>query len=177
MLKTYYQRFVAGKKFKPAFSIEEYFEIPVGKDSIMTGFIDRIDKLSSKGYIVLDYKTEPTDRTQEAVDNDLQLTLYYWAGREFLKLDIRELGLFMMSHDKLTTSRRTQEDIPHLLRRIEDVTLKIREEEEFAPRINKYCLSCDHLEGCPLEADIRSREDIRTMEFTDSDDEITEMGE
>jgi len=135
----------------------------------MTGFIDRIDKLPGGGYIVLDYKTEPTDLTQEAVDKDLQLTLYYWASREFLKLDIRELGLFMMSHDKLTTTTRTPDDIPGLLDRVIEVTRQIRAETEFAPRINKYCLSCDHLEGCPLENKIRDDSSIRTMEFTEED--------
>ncbi len=169
MLLAYYNRFVKDKTFKPAASIEDYFEIPVGNDSIMTGFIDRIDELSTGGYTVLDYKTEPTDRSQESVDNDLQLTLYYWAARESLKMDIRELGLFMMSHDKIITTRRTPEDIPVVLNRIIDITRTIREETEFAPRINKYCQSCDHLAGCPLETEIRENTDLRTMEFTEDD--------
>lgn len=168
-LEMYFNRFVKDKKFRPAYYIEKYFELPIGDDSIMTGFIDRIDKRPGGGYIVLDYKTEPTDRTQEAVDKDLQLTLYYWASREFLDLDIRELGLFMMSHDKLMTTTRTPDDIPALLDRVIDVTRQIRAEEAFAPRKNKYCLSCDHLTGCPLEDEIRGDASIRTMEFTDSD--------
>jgi len=168
-LEMYFNRFVKGQKFRPAYYIEKYFELAVGKDSIMTGFIDRIDKRPGGGYIVLDYKTEPTDRTQEAVDKDLQLTLYYWASREFLNLDIRELGLFMMSHDTLITTTRTPDDIPELLDRVIDVTRQIRAEEVFAPRKNKYCLSCDHLTGCPLEDEIRSDASIRTMEFMESD--------
>jgi len=168
-LELYFNRFVSGQKFRPAYYIEKYFELPIGNDSIMTGFIDRIDKRPDGGYIVLDYKTEPTDRTQEAVDNDLQLTLYYWASREFLNLDIRELGLFMMSHDKLVTTKRTPDDIPALLNRVIEITGQIRAEKAFAPKKNKYCLSCDHLAGCPLENEIRSDASIRTMEFTDTD--------
>ncbi|MCD4655888.1 PD-(D/E)XK nuclease family protein, partial [bacterium] len=168
-LELFFNRFVKGQKFKPAYFIEKYFELPIGDDSIMTGFIDRIDKLSKGGYIVLDYKTEPTDRTQESVDKDLQLTLYYWASRDFLDLDIRQLGLFMMSHDKLTTTTRTPDAIPELMKRVIDVTKQIRSESEFAPQINKYCLSCDHLSGCPLEKEIRTDTAIRTMEFTSDD--------
>jgi len=168
-LEKFFNRFVKNQKFKPAYCIEKYFELPVGDDSIMTGFIDRIDKLPDGGYIVLDYKTEPTDRTQEAVDRDLQLTLYYWASQEFLGLDIRQLGLFMMSHDKLTTTSRTPQAIPELLNRVIDVTKQIRTESEFAPRINKYCINCDHLEGCSLENEIRSSSALRTMEFTGDD--------
>ena len=169
MLRQYYDRFVAGKKFKPAAEIETYFELPVGPDSIMTGFIDRIDRHPHGGYIILDYKTEPTDRTQEAVDKDLQLTLYYWAAQEFLGLEITELGLFMMSFDKLTTTVRGKENIPVLLDRIIQVTSEIRNEKDFAPKINKYCLSCDHLAGCPLEDEIRARPDLRSMAFSESD--------
>ncbi len=170
MLEAYYNRFVAHGKFKPAAFIEEYFEMPVGPDSIMTGFIDRIDRRGRKQYIVLDYKTEPTDRSQEAVDKDLQLTLYYWAATEFLNLNITELGLFMMSHDKLILTTRSKAHLPELFERIISVTEQIRQETEFAPKINKYCLSCDHLVGCPLESEIRSRKDLRTMEFTEEDD-------
>jgi len=135
----------------------------------MTGFIDRIDRLPKGGSIVLDYKTEPTDRTQEAVDKDLQLTLYYWAAREFLGLDIRQLGLFMMSHDKVIVTTRTPDDVPELFERINGVTAQIRCDTTFSPKINKYCLSCDHLAGCPLESTIRSEPSLRSMEFNDED--------
>ncbi len=169
MLQDYFNRFVKNQKFAPAAYIESYFELPVGPGSIMTGFIDRIDQLPSGGHIVLDYKTEPTDRSQESVDQDLQLTLYYWAAREFMKLDIRELGLFMMSHDKLTKTVRTSGDIPAMLDRINEVTRKIRSETQYPPAKNKYCLSCDHLVGCPLEQEIRTDPKLRTMEYTDTD--------
>jgi putative RecB family exonuclease len=169
MLEMYHRQFVENKPFKPAAQIERYFELPVGTDAIMTGFIDRIDTLPKGGSIVLDYKTEPTERTQEAVDTDLQLTLYYWAAREFLGLDIRKLGLYMMSHDTLMLTSRTPDDVPPLLERISDVSQRIQNETAFEPRINKYCLSCDHLVGCPLEQQIRNDETLRSMEFTDDD--------
>jgi len=169
MVVDYYNRFVKNQTFTPAAAIEDYFEIPVGKDSIMAGFIDRIDKLPEGGFIVLDYKTEPTDRSQEAVDKDLQLTLYYWASKTFLNLNIKQLGLFMMSFDKLVTTTRSEDDIPLLMERIEEVTRQIRHETDFKPKMNKYCLSCDHLGGCPLEDDIRCNPDLRSMEFKNDD--------
>lgn len=169
MLTDYFNQFVKSRKFFPASQIESYFEIPVGTDTVMTGFIDRIDARLDGGYTILDYKTEPTDRTPESVDTDLQLTLYYWAAREWLKLDIRELGLFMMSFDKLMTTKRTQDQIPELIDRIESVTRRIRSETDFAPKVNKYCLSCDHLNGCPIESEIRANDHLRSMEFTEDD--------
>jgi RecB family exonuclease len=169
MIERYFNQFVLNKSFKPAASIEIYFEMPVGDHTIMTGFIDRIDRVSHSDHVVLDYKTEPTRRSQQAVDEDLQLTLYFWAATEFCGLNISALGLYMMAHDELILTTRSSADIPLLLERIESVTISIKNETEFAPKINKYCRSCDHLSGCPLEKDILAREDIRTMEFTDQD--------
>lgn len=173
ILELFYHRFVKNKPFNPASYIEKYFELPVGNDAVMTGFIDRIDTVPNGGSIILDYKTEPTDRTQQKVDTDLQLTLYYWAGREFLNLDIRQLGLFMMKHDKLILTSRTPDDIPPLIERINDAVCRIRAETVFEPRINSYCLSCDHLSGCPLEDAIRADQSLRSAEYSDEivDDE------
>jgi RecB family exonuclease len=177
MLELFHHRFVENKPFKPATHIEKYFELPVGKDAVMTGFIDRIDTVPNGGSIILDYKTEPTDRTQQAVDKDLQLTLYYWAGREFLNLDIRQLGLFMMKHDKMILTSRTPDDIPPLIERINDAVCRIRAETAFAPRINTYCLSCDHLSGCPLEDEIRADQSLRSMEFSEEDFDAETAGD
>ncbi|MBN1880473.1 PD-(D/E)XK nuclease family protein [bacterium] len=177
MLTTYFNHFILKQPFRPASFIEKYFEIPVGDAAVMTGFIDRIDMVPKQGAIVLDYKTEPTDRTQEAVDKDLQLTLYYWATREFLDLDVRQLGLYMMSHDKLVMTTRTPEDIPGLLDRINDVTTRILNETEFPPKINKYCLSCDHLSECPLKISIQADQSLRSMEFNDEDSIVEYPGD
>ncbi|MBN1551948.1 PD-(D/E)XK nuclease family protein [bacterium] len=164
MLENYYDSFVATASFHPAEFIESYFEIPVGTRAVMTGFIDRIDKIDNR-YILLDYKTEPTERSQESVDSDLQLTLYYWAAKNFLGINVDTLGLYMMAHNTLLTTRRKPEDVDVLLERIKTVTNDMLTESTFEPRINKYCLSCDHLEGCPLETEIRKRGDLRSMAF------------
>lgn len=169
MLETYFRHFVKDQKFRPAHAIEKFFELPVGEHAIMTGFIDRIDLDPDGIPTILDYKTEPTDRSQESVDKDLQLTLYYWATREFLGLDAQKLGLFMMSHDKIITTQRKPDDIPELIERVNATALRIIRETEFAPCINKYCLNCDHLTGCPLESRIRSDTTIRSMEFIEPD--------
>lgn len=177
ILETYYRQFIENQPFRPATHIESYFELPVGNNAIMTGFIDRIDKLPKGGSIILDYKTEPTERSQEDIDKDLQLTLYYWAGREFLNKDIHQLGLFMMKHNKLMLTTRTPDDIPPLLERINVTVRRIQATTTFEPRINKYCLSCDHLIGCPLEEQIRSDKTLRSMEFSDDSAKAGMLGD
>jgi len=149
----YYNRFLRGE-FRPAHSIEDYFEIPCGKYAVMTGFIDRIDRLDDGRYEILDYKTEHTDRTQEEVDQDKQLSIYYWACEHAMNLKISKLSLFMLNHDKKITTIRTRDDIPHVVERIDETAYQMLNEKEFAPKKNKYCRSCDHLHDCPLKDEV-----------------------
>ncbi|HPP88134.1 MAG TPA: PD-(D/E)XK nuclease family protein, partial [bacterium] len=97
MLINYYNRFVGDpKNFKPAHSMEAYFELPLGNNVIMNGYIDRIDKLDDGSFEILDYKTEPTDRTQEDIDSDDQLSIYYWAAQRVFGMKIKQVSLFML---------------------------------------------------------------------------------
>ena len=75
----------------------------------------------------------------------------------------------------LTT--RTPADIPPLLERINDTVRRIQATTVFEPCINKYCLSCDHLIGCPLEEQIRSDKTLRSMEFSDDSAEAGMLGD
>ncbi|MFC1745998.1 RecB family exonuclease, partial [Candidatus Riflebacteria bacterium] len=89
-LQKYYDKYMAEQQIQPAYMVEPYFELPLeskkGRKVILEGYIDRIDKLA-EGYEILDYKTEPKIRSQEEVDSDLQLAIYFAAGKKFLKLD------------------------------------------------------------------------------------------
>lgn len=159
----YYNTYIKDCDFKPAFSIEDYFEIPCGKYAVMTGFIDRIDKLEDGTYEILDYKTEPTMRSQEAVDNDKQLSIYYWACEDTLGLKISKLSLLMLDFDVKLETTRTRDSIPKVIETIDKTAYEMINEKEFAPRKNKYCKSCDHLHDCPLKDEILKDESLISM--------------
>lgn len=162
-ITMYYNSFIKDVDFKPAYSIEDYFEIPCGKYAVMTGFIDRIDKLEDGTFEILDYKTEPTMRTQEAIDNDKQLSIYYWACEDTLGLKISKLSLLMLDHDVKLETTRTRDSIPKVVETIDKTAYEMIHEKEFAPRKNKYCKSCDHLHDCPLKAEILEDESLISM--------------
>ncbi len=162
-IKMYYNHFIKDCEFKPAYSIEDYFEIPCGKYAVMTGFIDRIDKLEDGTYEILDYKTEPTMRTQDAIDHDKQLSIYYWACEDTLGLKISKLSLLMLDHDVKLETRRTRDDIPKVVETIDKTAYEMIHEKEFAPRKNKYCKSCDHLHDCPLRDEVLADESLISM--------------
>ncbi len=162
-ITMYYNRFIKDCEFKPAYSIEDYFEIPCGKYAVMTGFIDRIDKLDDGTYEILDYKTEPTMRTQEAVDNDKQLSIYYWACEDTLGLKISKLSLLMLDHDCKVETTRTRDSIPKVIETIDKTAYEMIHEKDFLPRKNKYCKSCDHLHDCPMRAEVEADESLISM--------------
>ncbi|HOY68787.1 MAG TPA: PD-(D/E)XK nuclease family protein [Candidatus Ozemobacteraceae bacterium] len=162
-LKMYYERFIRNAEFGPAHSIEDYFEIPCGQYAVMTGFIDRIDRLPDGTYEILDYKTEPTMRSQEEVDRDKQLSIYYWACEDTMGLRISKLSLFMLDHDVKIETTRTRESIKKVVEHVDEVAWRMINEKEFRPKKNKYCKSCDHLHDCPLKDEILSDENLVSM--------------
>ncbi|GAB4275032.1 MAG: hypothetical protein Kow0029_15820 [Candidatus Rifleibacteriota bacterium] len=162
-ITKYYNTYIKDCEFKPAYSIEDYFEIPCGKYAVMTGFIDRIDKLDDGTYEILDYKTEPTMRTQEEVDNDKQLSIYYWACEDTLGLKISKLSLLMLDFDVKIETTRTRDDIPKVIETVDKTAYAMIHEKDFLPRKNKYCKSCDHLHDCPLKDEILADESLISM--------------
>ena len=185
-LEKYHAHYCADGKYRPAYAIEEYFAVPLGQNAVMTGFIDRIDQLEDGTYEILDYKTEPTMRKQEAVDEDDQLTIYFWACETLFDMKIKQLSLLMTNFDKKITTTRRTEDIPEVVAAIDAAAAEIKENtrlyqenfdpdqkesEYFPPKKNKYCKSCDFLHDCPLRPEIEGDTSIRTMEY---DDQIEE---
>lgn len=162
-ITMYYNHYIKDAEFKPAYSIEDYFEIPCGKYAVMTGFIDRIDRLADGTYEILDYKTEPTMRTQEAVDADKQLSIYYWACEDTLGLKISKLSLLMLDFDCKIETTRTRDSIPKVIETIDKTAYEMIHEKDFLPRKNKYCKSCDHLHDCPLRPEIEADESLISM--------------
>lgn len=156
MLKVYYRDWIKGK-FKKAFACEPYFELPIGEEFVTIGYIDRIDQLEDGTYEVIDYKTEPKIRTQQEVDEDLQLTIYYWACIKNLGITPSKVSLHFLRHNKKLSTTRSQKDIDQLIEFVKQLGDQMRNEKEFAPKLNKYCISCDVLAGCPLEGEARRK--------------------
>jgi putative RecB family exonuclease len=193
-LINYYNKFVKGQ-YIPAYATEEYFEIPIGKNKhVMIGYIDRIQKNLDGTFEILDYKTDPKVRTQQEVDSDLQLTIYYWALRN-KGVEVKRLGLIFIRFNEIVYTTRTQKDIELLDNYVEEVAdsmwlsgekyMKLKQEyeelgkdipeekiEEILPsKINKYCGGCDYLKGCPKEQLIKTEYKDKLL-F-----EVTETGE
>jgi putative RecB family exonuclease len=178
-LTNYYHKFVKGKYIK-AYSVEEYFELPIGQGQhVMIGFYDRVQKNPDGSFEIFDYKTDPKVRTQEEVDKDLQLTIYYWSLKN-RGIEAKRLSLIFIRFGEMVSTTRSQKDIEYIDNYVKEVADKmvlkgeqlelIRKEykqkgenvpqekvdEIFPATINKYCGGCDYLIGCPMETKIKT---------------------
>ena len=149
--KEYLEK-IALNPFIKADEIELYFQFPVKGKLVVNGFIDRIDKLENGKYEIIDYKTETSMRTQEDVDEDMQLTAYFWACSK-LGYDVEKMSLHFNRFQKNISTTRTPDDIEKFENEILDWYSKIENETEYKPSENKYCDNCDFRPECPIFAD------------------------
>lgn len=177
-VKNYYDKFINGQYIR-AHAVEFYFQLPIGNDYVINGFIDRLQKNRDGTFQIFDYKTDPKIRTQNEVDGDLQLTSYYWAMNQF-GIEVGSMSLEFLKFSERITTRRNPEDIPLFIDEVNKTVGEMaykqeelmkhpeKEEELFPPSINKYCGGCEQLKGCPKEREIRT---IHKEEIMNLDDE------
>lgn len=169
MCDDYYRLFI-NNKYKKAYATEDYFEFVIG-NTLINGFIDRIDKHDDGTFEILDYKTNPKLYTPEELVDDQQMTLYYLAAAGGY-LDCNNFEpftpecfsfLFVNFCQKLVTYR-SPEDVEGVVARVTNFTNEMEWRQKkyamskndekigmlfFPPELNKYCQSCDHQAICP----------------------------
>ena len=178
-LTDYYEKYIDGQYIR-ASGTELYFQLPIGNDYVMIGYIDRLQQNPDGTYEILDYKTDPKLRTQEELDKDLQLTSYYWAMQQ-LGIDVKKLSLEFLQFNQRVSTERCPEDIDVFIKEVNKTVGEMESKEErlaehpdevdelFAPKVNKYCGGCDFLEECPLKEDIKTK--YRELVMNLEDDE------
>lgn len=128
----------------PAF-LEKMFRLKIG-NVVLSGRIDRIDRLPDGSFEVIDYKTG-TYKKEENVDKDLQLSLYGLVCRDFLRIPVSRLSLYFLEDGKKVSTTRTDED----LTKLKEELLKTVEEMKtsgFLPTPGHHCRFCEYRVLC-----------------------------
>lgn len=141
--------------------LESRFEVAVsdektGETHILAGIIDRIDRLPDGKYEIIDYKTGKRMPSQEALDKNLQLSLYSLGLQKrwpHLKTEDIKLSLYFLKHEEKLHSRITTETIQktrkQILNTIGEIQEKVRQEKEFEPMPSALCEWCGFRPICP----------------------------
>ncbi|MCL5292715.1 MAG: PD-(D/E)XK nuclease family protein [Actinobacteria bacterium] len=114
----------------------------------LVGVIDRIDKLPSGGYEIIDYKTNRRLPAISHVEKDLQLSIYHLAVERIWGISPEKLSLyFLLPNQKMSSSRSPEE-----LGKTKDAIFSVAEGitvEKFPAVENPLCPWCDFKPHCP----------------------------
>ena len=127
--------------------LERKFDFKVGEHHVR-GRVDRVDRLPDGDYELIDYKTGER-RTEEQLENDLQLALYRLAAREAWEVEASTGSYYyVLDADKVAAPTR-----PDDAERVERTVLQVGEgvlSQDFEPRPSpSVCSWCDYRLICP----------------------------
>lgn len=141
-------------KLTETVSTEMKFAVEVLPDLEVNGVIDRIVKGETGKYLVIDYKTSKKEKTKKELYNDPQLMIYAAAISKMYNCDIGDITVahYYPLTGKLVAIKYLPSHVTSFLRKLDEKKWKIRKkkQDEFAPKMNKFCDWCGYKNLCPL---------------------------
>lgn len=131
------------EKPRPEF-LERSFTLKLG-DLVVTGRIDRIDRLPDGTFEVIDYKTGGS--IEKNLKHDLQLTIYALACSEVFKLPVSRLSLYYLPELQKTSTSRSEKDLEACREEIIECAAEMSR-SNFAANPGFHCRYCDFRTIC-----------------------------
>lgn len=146
LLKDFWAMHYSG--FKMPLAVEQQFYLPITEGIVLSGKIDRIDKLDG-GLSIVDYKTNQNLFTTENLEQDLQLTFYQLAVESMWKIPVKRLTLYhLRSNTPCSCQGRPPSRLAEARQMVLDVARGIQQ-QGFPAKENSLCAFCDFPEHCP----------------------------
>lgn len=181
MIKNFYAR-NAPWNFNVV-DLESRFEVMLsdektGQTHILAGKIDRIDKIGENEFEVIDYKTAKRLPSQDAIKNDLQLSLYSLGLQKrwpHLKPENIKVSLYFVKHNEKLSTIKTDEEIREttadVLHTIDEIEENLRTGARFEPIPSPLCDWCSFKPICPAwkhlyrnhESGMRNKDDMNAV--------------
>jgi len=125
---------------------EESFDIQFG-ETVVSGRIDRIDRMADDSVVVVDYKTGRA-RDQEDADESLQLSLYAIAAKEKWGYEVSALAFHNLEGNVAVTTRRSAADLAETRLRVQKAAEAIAR-GKFEAKTGMHCNFCGYRSVCP----------------------------
>jgi len=127
--------------------LERRFAFAIGPHQLR-GRIDRVDRLPSGGYEVIDYKTGEAKRPAPLAE-DVQLALYRLGAREAWRIEVESGCYWYVLEDERVPVPAQPDDAERVERTVLEVAAGI-EGQDFEPRPSyEICSWCDYRLICP----------------------------
>jgi len=156
--KEYFQKGIDAIKFfidrefeirmnRKNIALEKEFLINVENKKIL-GFIDRIDKLDTGEYEIIDYKTSNSMENISSLSDNLQLYVYSLALKELYNTYPKKMGLWYLIHDKIMQIEFDIEKTVKIKKKIKELIEGI-ESNKFSHNASFFnCTYCDFSNIC-----------------------------
>ncbi len=154
MLKNYYNHYLKIRHEFTVLDAEVRFEIMLDQKCLLTGIIDRVDKIKD-GIEVIDYKTTKRLPSQQDIDNNLQLSFYClglinrWPQFAEQGLENIRLTFYFLKHQEVISTKRTKEQLENVKEQIWERIAEI-EKGNFKPLPSALCDWCGYKNLCPM---------------------------
>lgn len=123
---------------------------------ILSGRIDRIDKVDDNGFEVVGYKS---GKFMEGEEQDLQLTLYYvLLQNSYLYIIPKKFTYHYLKSNQKLTFGKSEAEIKEGWSRAKGMVQEIRSTRQFKPNSNKFCNWCDFKEICTKDKNDKVKE-------------------
>ncbi len=144
-----------------ALELESRFEVLIPgneENHVLTGIIDRIDKISNTDiFEIIDYKTSRRMPSQENLDKNLQMSIYHLGiSRKWphIKPENIKLSLYFLKHGEKITTIRTGNDLEKtkefVVGLINEIKKRIGDNYDFPPYPSPLCDWCGYKPKCPM---------------------------
>lgn len=135
-------------------AIERAFIVTIESDDGKTsftviGYIDRVDRVSSRRVRIVDYKTNRMLFTRDELSSDLQMSIYGLAVKALWPwVEEVEYAFDMLRHNIRQTTQRTEDDLNRAADYVIALGSRIESALEFKAKLNPLCPWCAHRERC-----------------------------
>lgn len=142
-------------------ALEKPFELPLEHNIVVTGRIDRIDRLPDGTVEIVDYKTGSVKRPLDA-KKSLQLSIYAMAAKEILELEPSRLTFYNLGINDATVATRDAKSLTQARQEVGEIADCIRA-GQFPAKPGFLCNYCDYRLLCPEHEDLLTIHPARAL--------------